>query len=213
MIDFRAISYQGLTTPTSYRLNAGASFLDIRGTSFVDVANVLINGYRSPNFIVESATRIFAEIPSVARGEPVTDIQVLLLAAAPGQESAVVLDVGGGDGYVSGTAKLLQTFIKVLLTTPGSDLFNPTLGGGLRSVIGTAFNSSVTAESRVRTAISNTENQLQSLHSGASNLPASEKLRSVSVLSVEFSIDDSALYARIAVTSQDGNRVSSGVTL
>ena len=121
MLDFRAISYQGVTAPTSYRLNAGASFLDIRGTSFVDVANVLINGYRSPNFIVESTTRIFAEIPSAARGEPVTDIQVLLLSAAPGQESAVVLDVGGGDGYVSGTAKLLQTFIKVLLTTPGSD--------------------------------------------------------------------------------------------
>jgi phage baseplate assembly protein W len=213
VVDFRAISYQGLTFPTSYRQSADAEFLDIRGTGFEDVANVVINGYRSPNFIVESSRRIFAGVPSAVRGEPVSDIQVLLLAAAAGQESAVVLDVGGGNGYVSGTAKLLQTVIKVLLTTPGSDIFNPQLGGGLRSVIGTNFNDATSAEMRVRQAISDTENQLQVLHSGTTNLPISEKLRSISVLSVEFSIESSALYARIAVTSQDGNRVSSGVTL
>lgn len=213
MVDFRAISYQGLTFPTSYRQSAGAEFLDIRGTGFVDVANVVINGYRSPTFIVESSRRIFAEIPSAVRGEPINDLQVLLLSAAAGQESAIVLDVGGGNGYVAGTAKLLQLVIKVLLTTPGSDIFNPQLGGGLRSVLGTNFNDAVTAETRVRQAISNTEGQLRALHASMPQLPDSEKLRSISVLSLDFSLDDSALYARIAVTSQDGNRVSSGVTL
>lgn len=213
MVDFRAISYQGLTFPTSYRQSADAEFLDIRGTGFEDVANVIINGYRSPNFIVESSRRIFAEVPSAVRGDPVNDIQVLLLAAAAGQESAVILDVGGGNGYVSGTAKLLQTVIKVLLTTPGSDIFNPQLGGGLRTVLGTNFNDAITAEARVRQAISDTEGQLRALHSAMPRLPEAEKLRSIAVLSVEFSIDDSALYTRIAVTSQDGNRVSSGVTL
>jgi phage baseplate assembly protein W len=213
VVDFRAISYQGLTFPTSYRQSADAETLDIRGTGFTDVANVVINGYRSPNFIVESSKRIFAEVPAAMRGEPVNDIQILLLSAAAGQESAVVLDVGGGNGYVSGTAKLLQTVIKVLLTNPGSDIFNPRIGGGLRAVLGTNFNDVVSAEARVRQAISNTENQLQVLHASTPALPLSEKLRSISVLSVEISVDSSALYARIAVTSQDGNRVSSGVTL
>lgn len=213
MIDFRAISYQGLTFPTSYRQNADAGFLDIRGTGFEDVANVVINGYRSPNFIVESSKRIFAEVPSAVRGEPIHDIQVLLLSAAAGQESAVVLDVGGGNGYVSGTAKLMQTVIKVMLTTPGSDIFNPQLGGGLRTVLGSTFGDARSAEARARQSISDTESQLQALHASMPRLPLAEKLRSISVLSISYSIDDSALYARIAVTSQDGNRVSSGVTL
>lgn len=213
MVDFRAISYQGLTFPTSYRQSVDAGTLDIRGTGFVDVGNVVINGYRSPNFIVESSTRIFAEVPRAVQGDPIEDIQVLLLSAAAAQESAIILDVGGGNGYVAGTAKLLQTVVKVLLTTPGSDIFNPELGGDLRSVIGTNFNDARTAELRVRQSISDTESQLTTLHAGMPTLPASERLRSITVLSIEVSIDNSSLFARIAVTSQDGNRVSSGVTL
>ena len=214
MNDFRAISYQGLTYPTSYREGTGGEFLELRGRGFTDVGSVLINGYRSPNFIVESSTRLFAEVPSQVRGEPVNDLKVLLLAAAVGQESAVILDVGGGTGYVSGSAKLMQTVIKVLLTTPGSNIFSPNLGGGLFRAVGVPLNSQRSAELRVREAISNTEQQLLALHTQAmGRLPDAERLQKIEVLSVTTDIDNSSLQVRLAVTAQDGSRVTTGVAL
>lgn len=214
MNDFRAISYQGLTYPSSYREGVGGEYLELRGTGFTDVSSVLINGYRSPNFIVESSTRLFAEVPSQVRGEPVTDIRVLLLAAAAGQESAVVLDVGGGTGYVSGPARLMQVVIKTLLTTPGSNIFSPTLGGGLLRVVGVPFNSARSAETAVRDAISRTESQLRAAHTQAlGRIPDSERLQSIEVLSVLTDIDNSSLQVRLAVTAQDGSRVTTGVAL
>jgi phage baseplate assembly protein W len=214
VIDFRAISYQGITLPTSYREGEGGEFLELRGTGFTDVADVLINGYRSPAFIVESTTRIFAEVPSQVRGDIVTDLRVLLLAAASGQESGVVLSVGGGQGYVSGPGRLMQTVIKVLLTTPGTNIFSPSLGGGLTRITGTPFNTSSGVEARVRQAIANTENQLLAIHAAAaSRIPDSERLRSIQVLSVDADIDSSSLRVRIAVTAQNGSRVTTGVAL
>ena len=214
MIDFRAISYQGLTVPTSYREGENGEFLELRGTGFMDVADVLINGYRSPMFIVESSTRIFAEVPSQVRGDIVTDLRVLLLAAAAGQESGVVLSVGGGQGYVSGPARLMQTVIKVLLTTPGTNVFAPTLGGGLMRLMGVPFNAPNSLEVQVRQAISDTENQLLAVQSrSAGRIPDSERLRDIQVLSVDADIDSSSLRVRIAVTAQDGSRVTTGVAL
>ncbi len=214
MIDFRAISYQGLKYPTSVREGASGEFVELRGTGFTDVGSVLLNGYLAPNFIVESSTRIFAEIPAQVRGEPVTDVRVLLLSAARGQESAVVLSVGGGNGFVSGPARLMQLVIKVLLTTPGTNIFNPTLGGGLLQAVGTAFNSQRDAEDVVRQAVTDTEDQLRQIHiAAASRIPDSERLRSLEILSIQSDIDTSTLHVRLAVTAQDGNRVTTGVTL
>lgn len=214
MIDFRAISYQGLKYPTSVREGASGEFVELRGTGFTDVGSVLLNGYLAPNFIVESTTRIFVEIPSQAMGEPITDARVLLLSAAYGQESAVVLSVGGGNGFVSGAARLMQLVIKVLLTTPGTNIFSPTLGGGLLQVVGTPFTGRQDVENTVRQAVADTEDQLRQIHiAAASRIPDSERLRSLEILDIRSDIDTSTLHVRLAVTAQDGNRVTTGVTL
>lgn len=210
--DLRALSYQGIKVPDSYSTNAAGDFVQITGTGFVDVATVLINGYKSPEFIVDTSHRIFAAVPSAVAGQIITDIQVLLLSPMKGTENAVVLDIGGGDGRIQGPPKLVQSFVKVLLTTPGSSIFTPRLGGGLMRLSGQNMASrSENIESEARAAIARTEAQLLALHTATPRLPASEKLRAVTILSVSVDVDSSTLSIRLELVAQDGSRVSAGV--
>lgn len=210
--DLRTLSYQGIKIPTSYSTNAVGDFVQITGAGFVDVANVLINGYRSPEFIVDTSQRIFAAVPTAVAGQIITDIQVLLLSPLKGTENAVILDIGGGDGRIEGPAKLVQTFVKTLLTTPGSNIFSPQLGGGLLRLSGRNMASSTgNIESEARSAISRTETQIKALHTATPRLSSSEKLRSVNITSVNVDVDTSTLTIRLELIAQDGSRVSAGV--
>ena len=210
--DLRALSYQGIKIPTSYSTNAVGDFVQITGAGFVDVANVLINGYRSPEFIVDSSQRIFAAVPTAVAGQIITDIQVLLLSPLKGTENAVILDIGGGNGRIEGPPKLVQSFIKVLLTTPGSNIFSPQLGGGLMQLSGKNMASrSENLESEARAAIARTEAQMKALHTATPRLPDSEKLRSVTIISVNVDVDSSTLSIRLELVAQNGSRVSAGV--
>ncbi len=210
--DLRTLSYQGIKIPASYSTNSVGDFVQITGAGFVDVANVLINGYRSPEFIVDTSQRIFAGVPTAVAGQIITDIQVLLLSPLKGTENAVVLDIGGGNGRIEGPAKLVQSFVKFLLTTPGSNIFSPQLGGGLMRLSGKNFSSrSGSLESEARAAIARTEAQMKSLHAATPRLPDSEKLRSVSIISVNVDVDSSTLSIRLELVAQNGSRVSAGV--
>lgn len=210
--DLRTLSYQGIRVPTSYSTNAVGDFVQITGTGFIDVANVLINGYRSPEFIVDTAQRIFAAVPTAVAGQIITDIQVLLLSPLRGMENAIILDIGGGNGRIEGPAKLVQSFVKTLLTTPGSSIFSPQLGGGLMRLSGQNMATPTgNVESEARAAISRTETQLRTLHAASPRLPLSEKLRSVNILSVTVDVDSSTLSIRLELVAQDGSRVSAGV--
>jgi phage baseplate assembly protein W len=210
--DLRTLSYQGIRVPASYSTNAVGDFVQITGAGFIDVANVLINGYRSPEFIVDTSQRIFAAVPTAVAGQIITDIQVLLLSPLAGTENAVILDIGGGNGRIEGSAKLVQTFVKMLLTTPGSNIFSPQLGGGLLQLSGDNMATPTgSIESEARAAISRTEAQIKALHTSTPRLSDSEKLRSVNITSVNVDVDTSTLSIRLELTAQDGSRVSAGV--
>lgn len=106
---------------------------------------------------------------------------------------------------ITGNRAVIQQVTKTLLTDPGTDQFDPTLGGGLRKVIQKnqrEVNPSVT-QAELGTAISRTEDQILN---SQPDLPLTEEeqLESVDVLLLEEQ-DDGNWKIDLKVNMADGN--------
>ena len=92
---------------------------------------------------------------------------------------------------VAGTQKLIQQFLKLLLTTTGTDIFSPTTGGDLQQFVGTNFSpsntSSIVAQVTLRVVQAGLEMSLRQTTAG---IPPDERLSDVQVLGVSVDPDD-----------------------
>ena len=109
----------------------------------------------------------------------------------------------------SGVVKLAQTFLKLLFTTPGRDIFNPTLGGGLLRVLGTADNPAA-LKATGKLAVSAVQSQMIRIQAGDSRLDRNERLRSASLLESRFDPKTGTLSIRIRLTAVDGSTIDTG---
>jgi len=211
--DIQFLSYEGAATLRSIDIKTSPVLsLDVRGENFVDVVSVYINGLAAREFIVLSNTRLLAEIPLALVGAPITDVQVRTARAELTPQSIVHLDVGVGSRVAEGSVRLVQLFLKLLLTTPGTDVFRPDLGGGLSRLRGSTDNA---GGSRLKAAAAQalevTKTQVIALQANNPGLSASERLKSASLLSSSF--EGSTLGVRIRLVSMSGDVADAGVSL
>jgi hypothetical protein len=117
-----------------------------------------------------------------------TDISYVALIAQETEfsdETMLRLGFGVIPTEVEGSDRLVQLFVKVLFQTPGSDIYNKTVGGGLlrikkRGSISGDLNA-VSAE--VAAAIDKTDKDIRSMQSGLV-LPAEERLVKAEILHI-----------------------------
>lgn len=139
----------------------GPGHVLITGTGFTFAVEVLINGYYS-KFEVLSDTEIEARIPANVEGqEAVETVDVYVDSAefdAEDMEFFITQDTR------SGLALLCQQFVKLLLTTPGTDLFDVAAGGGLvKAVQSTSLDDAASLAGAVTTSISRTVKQIMAV--------------------------------------------------
>ena len=193
--------------------SSGILSMDIRGRDFTGLNAVIINGHRSPTFVVLSDTRLLADVPRSQLGGPIRTITVLKSDASTSSEGSVIsFEAVGTATVVPSSTFLVQKVLKYLFTTPGSDIFSPTSGSGLLGLLGateTAAESlALLARIRVREALS------QIIRDQAlSSAPLEEKVQVIEVLSASFSRTDTSLDIRLAVISMAGQRVVAGLTI
>lgn len=204
MNDYQFLSYQTLASlrEVSLASTSGVPTLDIRGSSFSDVTEILINGFSSPEYVVVSSTRILAEIPVSQRDGSIRSVRVKTSQQREKGASIVAFDANV-NRVSSGWLKLAQSVLKVLLTTQGSDIFNPTVGGGLFSIVGTAGSQS-SFISQAALAVQNTQSQVLRLQAEETGLPRDEKLMSLTLLDSNFSPLTTTLSLRLQLTALDG---------
>jgi hypothetical protein len=212
------LSYpQQLVKISSVSLVEGADEPTIRviGDDFSAVDEVLLNDIASPHVVVVSNTELLAVIPVEVRGSKLMTVVVVSYRVVYTKQSIVSFRVGGTNRKVSGINRLIQLFLKVLLTTPGSDIFHPGVGGGALRIVGKTISKDA-AQSLVGdfvVAVDNTAKQVVAMQSKKSRTPQSERLLSAQVQGARFDESQTALIVTILLVSQAGTVASANLVL
>lgn len=141
------------------------------------VEEVWVNS-RKALFTIASATSILCSLPSgVDKLE-----QIMIVAATNTVSKSQMFSYLARSGQISGAQKMTAQFLKLFHTTPGTDLFRPSSGGGAQKIVGSNVTDTSLAATLVR-AVSRTEAQMI-VGQSKSKVPGAEKLLRAEILRV-----------------------------
>jgi hypothetical protein len=120
--------------------------------------------------------------------------------------SVLRFQIGDTPSSVSGILRLLQLFVKLLISEPGSDIMNKTLGGGLLRPLGATFGTEDGDSIRTNAvvAVDSVSKQIVAIQSRNGTLPRNERLMSAAVLGATFSRESGSMFLSVEVKNQTG---------
>ena len=173
------------------------------GNDFENVEQVFLNGSPAPEFVVMSPQQILAQVPPDQVQEIIRDAYVLSTRLSFTNRTVVELSVGIRPQTVTGTLLLVQNFVRMLLRSPGSNIFDKNSGGGLYRqvgrVIGADARDRVGAE--IAVSISTTRQQFIAAQTPDRTIPPDERLLTADLIGLTVSPNEGVIYASVAVTS------------
>jgi hypothetical protein len=175
--------------------------VQITGPDFRHAIEVLINEENSPSFVVASKTVLIAQVPSTQKKSVI--------------RSRVQFRLGKDPKKATGLKSMMQTFLKILFTTAGTDAFAQRIGGSGLKNIGRNFSLGDTQSivSDFAISIRLAESQMKALQSQQPRLPDTERLLSANIVNSTFDVQLSALLARVELISQSGTRAIANLEL
>jgi hypothetical protein len=193
-----------VTTPT----------LELKGEDFSSADAVRINDMSVPSFIIVDKGTIWAELPATLVS--IDSVSVISGDFTRTAEASIVdFKVGTSPRRISGVLKLSQLFLKWLLQSPDSDIFNPERGGGLQELVGVAYstknmNPILAALTR---SVETTTSQILDAQLLRGQIPLDERLLETKL--IELKVVDALMEtrARIRVISMAGEEALSSVAL
>lgn len=183
----------------------------IRGKDFRAVEQVVMHGYDSPSVVVVSSTELLAEVPAPLAQTTITDVTVLSSNFTLTDRSLLVLGIGKRVKKVSGILRLLQTYVRLLIRTPGSDIFNKTLGGGGLRSIGKSMTNLVVSD--VAVAIRKTTADITAVQSRTPQIPPSERLLSAEITSFYADPGTATISVTISLTNHAGQNAQTTIAM
>ena len=208
MVDLQIIEIRDVLKLTGVEnvTDASPPTLLIRGVDFNSARDVYINEVLSPDVVITSNRSLLAQIPSTQVGLPVVSIVVSSNRLTMTDRSFLVFGLGNAPGSVDGLTRLIQTFLKLMLQTPGSDIFAPRSGGGLLRAVGQLIGnpSRRTMVADFKRANDETRRQILSLQAGNPKLGITERLLYARVVEARFVPTTLTLEGRIAFGNQAG---------
>lgn len=206
MFDLQAIKLQDVVPVRSVReiSQSPVRLFRVLGKDFRAVTEVFLNDIAAPGFIVESREMMVVEGPVTLGTAKVGSVLVVSSSFTLTESSRVLASLG--KTRAEGTLRLLQLFVKILLTTPGSDIFAPHVGGGLQQFVGRVVTDGNQADITglfIR-AVAQTRSQIMAMQASNPSIPPDEKLSSARVVSVTFDANTSSLQGRVALGTLAG---------
>lgn len=206
MIDLRVIEVRALLPVVSVSPlpDMVPRTLQLFGPDLSSVSEVWMNEQVSPSILVRSSTHILAQVPDSIGGKPVRTISAISHKVSTSARSKITFSFGTSPKYISGSERLVQCFLKLLLQSPGTDRFNPFLGGGILRAVGQMGQraGAATLVADVQSAVDRARGQLLSLQAQESNLSVEEKLLYARLLKAEFNQQEGALFCSIDLANQ-----------
>lgn len=208
MIDFQVVIPTEVVRLNQIRVVPGLAIrtLDVMGEDFRSVDEVLINEIPSPDIVVLSRTRLLAQVPKTLTQSTLTSVTVLSQRLMLTKRSFIRFRIGPTPSKVRGILRLVQLFLKILFTTPGTDIFSPKIGGGGLRAIGHNFGKDEGGDiaSSFVISVDQTARQIIQIQGRNPSIPPEERLLSAIVRSVGFNKNETALVASVEILSQTG---------
>lgn len=216
MIDIKILSIQDLlpVNGLSYATGITPVSLVITGSSYLGATSVYVNDLQVSEFIIVSDNKIIAQLPSGAVGSVIRKVAVIAEKPTVNRASLLQFDLGSSFSLLQGIERLVQIFCKILIQTPGSDKFYPSLGGGLLTVVGSNVSRSDVKgmQASVVSAVSKTRDQILGIQSKNKSIPSDERLLSADASGVGFDVLTTTLSARIALSAVSGKAAVANLT-
>lgn len=184
--------------------------LVVTGKDFRNIEKVLINGAESPGFMVYSPTELIAEVPGVFQSAPIDSVAVLSSSLTFSGRSLVMFTVGSRVRKVRGILRLMQVFLRILLRTPGSNLFHRRSGGGLLSRIGTNITNGAAADAVI--AVDTTRTYIVGVQASDRNIPPNERLLSAEVANVSVDPQNGSITLTVLLTNHSGTTAAATIS-
>ncbi len=207
MVDLQVVFPQQVIQLTSVRVIAGPPpGILVQGKDFRAVDTVEINGLESPSVMVTSKTQLIATLPASVIGGIVESVMVTSRNLTVTPESAIKLKIGPVASKVSGILRLVQIFLKILFTEPGTDIFSQQVGGGALRNLGSTFGKSQsgTIVGDFVVAVQTTTRQILAIQGRNPAIPRDERLISANVLSANYNQEELGLFVGVQINSQAG---------
>lgn len=184
--------------------------LDLRGPDFRSVVRVEVNEVEAPSFVVESKNRILVQVPPSQERSLIRSIAVLSSNFTKTDNSQVRFEFTDHPKKLTGLQRMVQIFLLYLLRSPGSDAWNPNTGGGIQKLVGKNFSKNNTGAitAAFTLGVSRSRSQIISMQARNTRLNSDEKLAAANVLSAVFSVEQTALLARVELIAQSGKKPS-----
>ena len=190
------------------------NILRVHGKNFFKAAEVRINGIAT-TFLTESDNSMLVDIP--ARVGDITSVEFIDILAAELTEVSVrnrlEFALTGGPRTTSGLQKLVQQFLKILFTTPGSNIYYPNQGGGALRLLGNTADA--TGENLLvafSEAVQRASDQITS-EQRSTDIATDEKLLEASVVSSSFQSNEGALVGVVLLKSMAREEALANITL
>lgn len=175
----------------------------LRGDNFENVETVILNGSTAPEFIALSSTEILAQVPADQLNESIREAYVLSTRLSYTSKSVVEFAVGIRPQMVTGVLLLVQNFVRMLIRTPNTNIFDRNSGGGLYQQVGRVLSAGsrdrVGAE--VAVAVARTRQTFIAAQTPDRSIPPDERLLSAEVIGLSVSPREGTVYASVSVTS------------
>ena len=210
-IDLQCVFPQTIIPLTKVKILASAALprsLDITGKDFTSVAQVLINDVASPSVVVLSKTRLIAQVPLLLANSTLTSVTVVSNQLTVSPRSLIKFEIPMVPSKVSGILRLMQVFLKILLTTPGRDIFAPRVGGNALAPLAMSYSEDSAGGiiSSIILSVTQTQRQIITIQAQDPTIPPAERLLSAAVTNAEFNREEGALIASINLISQAGTQ-------
>lgn len=208
MRDFSIVSAKTILRVTSVAPIRGFLPLSVivLGEKFDLTKEVLYNDILAEEFIIASASRLIVRVPPSQVGKELTSIKVLSTVSVSGGSAGVVTELSRPIHTVSGIDRLIQAWIMIFLSNPGSDVFSPQSGGGARSLIGRSTDrKSKSVAADLALAIEKTSSEIKRLQAQNLRVPLEEKLLSGDLETLSFDEATTVLSAKVSIKNMIGS--------
>ena len=189
--------------------------LQIVGVDFRHAVEVLINESNSPSFAIANKTTIIAHVPDDQKSSIIRNLSVLSADFTATIQSRIRFRLGKDPKKVTGLKAMMQTYLKILFTSAGTDAFARRIGGSGLKNLGKSFHisQSQTIVSDFAISVRRAESQMKALQSQQPRLPDDERLLNANMLNAKFDPQLTALLARVELIAQSGVRAIANLEL
>lgn len=206
MIDLSIIEIRDMLPVKNIKLAHGVvpKSYYVVGVDMRNAYQVFLDETKCPQVVEIDSRTLLVQAPAQLTMSPRSVIVISNRLTNNTGRSRISFSLGDTTHFTSGLERLIQTFMKLLLQTPGTDAWQPKLGGGvLRAagkIGGTARVNTIVSD--VQLGVERSRQQLIGLQANQPQLAISERLLYAKLLEARFSPQEQSLFCTIDIASQ-----------